>query len=96
MGAIPWGQVGPGALVAFFVVLVFTGQLVPRRYLKDSERREQEWRSIALESQKQSGELIQVNRDLTVTGETGTAMIRAITELANERHNAVEPKDLTT
>lgn len=96
MGAFPWGQIGPSALAALAVFLILTGRLVPRSYLKDSERREQEWRALALESQKQSGELIQVNRDLTVTGQTSQAMIRAITDVANERRGDVEPKDLKT
>lgn len=96
MGTFPWGQIGPSALAALAVFLILTGRLVPRSYLKDSERREQEWRALALESQKQSGELIQVNRDLTVTGQTSQAMIRAITDVANERRGDVEPKDLKT
>lgn len=92
--SVPWGQIGPGALVALFVVLVFTGRLVPRAYLKDSERREQEWRSLALVSQQQAGELVSLTQELTKGGQASQAMIEAITDIARERRGEVEPKDL--
>lgn len=97
MGTIPWGQVGPGALVAFFVMLVFTGMLVPRKTLKASEEREREWKSLALEGQRQNGELISQVRDLTGAAQSSKAMVQAVTDLANERRRGdVEPKDLAT
>ena len=96
MGELPWDQIGPGALVAFFVILVFTGKLVPRSFLTDSKEREKEWRTLALKSQQQNGELIAQVREMAVSGQASQAVMKAVTELANERQQVVEPKDLTT
>lgn len=50
---------GPSALLGIVFLMVMRGLLVHRRYLDDSIKREQEWKTIALDAMKANALLVE-------------------------------------
>jgi hypothetical protein len=50
--------VGAGALVSLFVLMIYTGRLVPRREYDRAVARGDRWEEVALEALRQNGQLM--------------------------------------
>jgi hypothetical protein len=63
--------VGAGALVSLFVLMIYTGRLVPRREYDRAVARADKWEQVALEALRQNGQLM-------VTAQVTTDVMRAV------------------
>lgn len=83
-----WGNVSASAVLLFAIVLVLTGRLVPRSYLKDEQKRGDEWREMFMESQANVTELVSQVKDLTVTTKSSETILREIVDLNRRQRDA--------
>lgn len=83
--ALPWTEIGWGAIVVLVVLLIIRGHLVPRvTHLEIVEDRNR-WRSMAEELQKE-------NTKLLIVGELGVNSIYAIEEVVKAQLDKREQK----
>lgn len=72
--ALPWSQIGWGAIVVLVVILILRGYLVPRIFHEDLIRDRDRWRTLA-------EQLREENAKLLVIGELGVNSIHAIEQV---------------
>jgi hypothetical protein len=75
LDGIPVADIGSSALIAFFVLLVFTGRLVTLRELRDTQKERDHWRQAAEQRSAQLSELLAATH-------TSTAFIEATVKAA--------------
>lgn len=69
--ALPWADLGWGAVVLLVVFLILRGNLVPKSFHDELKNDRDHWRAIAEDLQKE-------NTKLLITGELGVSSIMAI------------------
>jgi len=82
---IPLGTLGAGAgwpLVALFVILMYRGNLVPRKTLEDERHEKNEWRTESRIKDQQIAELSEMKRLLVEYGTTTRDIMRSIQVMA--------------
>lgn len=72
--ALPWAQIGWGAIVVLVVILILRGHLVPRIFHEDLIRDRDRWRAMAEQLREENGKLL-------VIGELGVNSIHAIEQV---------------
>lgn len=79
--ALPWSQIGWGAIVVLVVILILRGYLVPRLFYMEVVRDRDRWRTMA-------EELREENSKLLVIGELGVNSIYAIEKVVEDKIEA--------
>ena len=76
---LPVGVLAPSALAGLAVLLILTGQLIPRRTYADKEHEADEWRTESRLKDQQIAELAEQNRQmLNAFGPTLTDFLAAL------------------
>jgi hypothetical protein len=76
--ALPWADMGWGAVVVLVVVSIIRGWLIPRPFHQEVINDRDRWRTMAEELQKE-------NNKLLVIGELGVNSIYAIERVVEEK-----------
>lgn len=79
--ALPWTEIGWGAVVVLVVILILRGYLVPRIFYQEVVRDRDRWRTMA-------EELREENSKLLVIGELGVNSIYAIEKVVEDKIEA--------
>lgn len=75
---LPIGDFGLGALVTFAIIMIFTGKLVPKRFLDDAIAREKAQAAINATNADTLAQMGGALRDLVELGRTADHMLRSI------------------
>lgn len=80
---IPFGDFGLGAIVTLAILMIFTGKLVPKRFLDASEKREAKQATI---NETNAAALTQMSKTLDLVVELAKTSDHMLREIQSARH----------